>query len=67
MVKKGTKKDAFYPKENHWRDDASSAPHAVAHGARTAAALVDSFSENGKNRDDSGLADATPVEPAACR
>ncbi|MOA38703.1 hypothetical protein D3C78_1604140 [compost metagenome] len=67
MVKKGTKKDAFYPKESYWRHDASSSTLAVADGTWTAAALVDAFSENGKNRDDCVLADAAAVEPATCR
>ncbi|PCM80436.1 hypothetical protein CP903_18850 [Enterobacter cloacae] len=40
MVKKGTKKDAFYPEEIHWRHDASPSATAAHHRARAGAGVV---------------------------
>ncbi|AWV27482.1 hypothetical protein CD187_15215 [Citrobacter youngae] len=40
MVKKGTKKDAFYAEESDWRYDAATSANAHYHGHRPDAALV---------------------------
>jgi hypothetical protein len=40
MVKKGTKKDAFYPEKNYWRHDASPSAAADAYRPGPGAGVV---------------------------